>query len=102
MIIGLESVNAAAARIIEMNADKDGILLHVFDRDSFFEWNENVGVACHHDFEMRFAELAGQTLRDIQGRDFLGSAKSAVGAVVLASMTGVDHHGVERLARVLW
>ena len=41
-IVGFEPTNAAAARIIEMNADKDGVLLPVADGGPLVEGNEDV------------------------------------------------------------
>src|SRR5438132_8000920 len=81
MIISFESVNAAAARIVEMNADKNGILLRVFDRDAFFEGNEDIGRTCHDDFEIVSAEFAGKPLRDVEGGDFLRAAKFPISAI---------------------
>ncbi len=50
MIIRFETVDAAPARIVEMNANEDRILLRVLDRDPLLEWNEHVGRARHHGF----------------------------------------------------
>ena len=70
MVIGFESVNPAPARIVEMNADEDRILLRVFDRHPRIERNEDVARSCHHGFDLRFAQFVVEPLRDIEGDDF--------------------------------
>src|ERR1700737_5029170 len=100
MIICFESVNAAPARIVEMDTDKNGILLRVFDRDALLKRNEDVGRARHHDFQIRFAQLAGKTFSHIESRDFLRAAKFAVGAVVFAAVSSIDDNSIERFAGV--
>src|SRR5437763_89576 len=99
MIIGLEAVDAAPAGIVEMDADEDGIVLRVFDRDTLLEWNEDVAGSRHHGFQIRFPEFAGKPFRHIKGRNFFRAAKFSVSAVVLAAVTGIDHHRLEGLAR---
>ena len=37
MIIGLEAVNAAPARIVEMDANKNGFFLRILDRNALIE-----------------------------------------------------------------
>src|SRR5437016_4436125 len=83
-----------------MDADENGILLRVFDRDPLLEWNKNVGRTRHHDFQIGFTELSGKTFRDIQRGDFLRPAKLAVSAVVFAAVSRIDHDGTERFARI--
>ena len=100
MIIGFETVNTAPPRIVEMNADENGILLRIFDRDPLLERNKDVGRTRHHDFQIRFAELAGKPFGDIERRDFLGAAKFAVSAIVFAAMSGIDNHRAERFAGI--
>ena len=44
-VIGLKATHAAAARVVEVNADEDGIRLPVADRDPLVEWNEDIRIA---------------------------------------------------------
>src|SRR5260370_26480519 len=97
---GFETVKPGAPRIDEMNADENRICLRVLNRDALLERNKNVGRAGHHDFQIRFAQLAGKTFRDVECRDFLGAAKFAVSAVVLSTVSGIDYHGAERFAGI--
>src|SRR6266478_8872736 len=83
-----------------MDADKNGILLCVFNRDALIEWNKNVGRARHHDFKIGFAQLAGKTFGHIESRDFLGASEFAVSTVVFAAVAGIDNDSAERFAGV--
>ena len=100
MVIRFETVNPAPARIVKMNADKNGILLGVLNRHALFEWNKYVGRTCHHDFQLRFTQLARETFGDIEIRDFLRAAKFAVSTVVFAAVARIDNDSAERFAGV--
>src|ERR1700720_889306 len=100
MIIRFETVNTAPPRIVKMNTDEDRIFLLVFDRHPLLQRNKDVGRPSHHDLQIGFAQLAGKTFGDIQGRDFLGAAKFAVSAIVFAAMSSIDNHGAERFAGI--
>ena len=101
MIVGFETSDSAAARIIEVNADKDRILLCIFDRDAFLERNENVAGARHHNLEIGLAEFARKSFCHVERSDFFRAAKVSVSTVVLTAMAGIDYDSSKRFARVL-
>src|SRR6267378_5497955 len=100
MVIRFESPNPPPPRIVEMNADEDGTLLLVLNRDALLERNENIRRPRHHDFQIRFSQSARKTLGDIERRNFLRAAKFAVSAVVFATVSGIDNNSAERFAGV--
>src|SRR6267143_1300667 len=100
MVIRFESPNPPPPRIVEMNADEDGTLLLVLNRDALLERNENIRRPRHHDFQIRFTQSARKTLGDIERRTFLRAAKFAVSAVVFPTVSGIDDAGVEGFARI--
>src|ERR1051326_344181 len=53
VIIGLKAPDAAPPRIVEMNADENGVVLAVRDRGPFIEGNKGVVGSSHHDAEVR-------------------------------------------------
>jgi hypothetical protein len=74
MVIRFEAMNSAPARIIEMNADEDGIFLRVFDGHASIEWDENVARSSHDRFQLRLAQLFLHTSCHIERDDFFRRA----------------------------
>src|SRR5439155_4247997 len=59
----------------------------------------------HDCFDLRFAQLAVETLSHVECGDFLSATETAIGAVVLSAMSGIDDDGRKSLARIfrrLW
>src|SRR5438034_10050963 len=83
-----------------MNADENRIFLRVLNCYALVERNKNVGRACHHDLQIRFAQFAGETFGDIERRNFLRAAEFAVSAIVFATMSSIDDNSAERFARI--
>ena len=50
MIIRLETVNAASARIVKMYTDEDCVLLRILNRDAVIQRNEDIRGASHDCF----------------------------------------------------
>ena len=100
MIISLNTTNPAFPRIVEMNADEDGILLRILDRDAFIQRNEYVGRSNHDGFQLRFAQLALEALRDIERNYFLWRSGATIRAAVFAAMASIHYNGRKSFARV--
>src|SRR5258705_13511542 len=100
MIISLKSANTAFPRIVEMNADEDGILLRILDRDALIQRNERVGRSNHDGFQLRFAQLALEALGHIERNYFFRRPGATIRAAVFAAMAGIHYYGRKSFARV--
>ena len=74
MVIGFDSLHAAPARVVEMNADEDRIFLFVPDRDPAIERDKSVVRASEDGLELRLAQLAIDPQGDIERDRFLRRA----------------------------
>src|SRR5688572_7012423 len=101
MIIGLDAADAATPRVVEVDADKNGVLLAIGDGGALVERNKSVAGPGHDCFEFRFAQLLLEPSGNVERRGFLRPAIAAVGAVVLAAMTGIDDDRPECPCRIL-
>ncbi len=101
IVIGFETMNHPARRIIEMDADENGIALRVADCDSLIERNKDIARACHHSFQLRFTKFAVEATCYVECDGFFGRAVTAIRAAILSPVSRVDRHRVECAARIL-
>ncbi len=83
-----------------MDADEDGILLRILDRDAFIQRNEYVGRSNHDGFQLRFAQLALEALGHIERNYFFRRPGAAIRAAVFAAMASVHYYGGKSFGRV--
>src|SRR3954454_14282486 len=95
MIVGLKSADPAAPGIIEMNADKDRVLLAVGNRGAVVEVHEDITRTGHDDAELGFTQLRRQARRDIESRVFFRASVAAESPVILSAVAGINHYGRE-------
>src|SRR4051812_27122504 len=67
-----------------MNADEDAILLCIRDTSAQFQWNKDVALARHHDFETFRLEQWSQLTCDIQRIIFFAAVTTARAFIVTA------------------
>src|SRR5437764_12440581 len=94
-------MHTAAARVVEMDADKDGVRRAISDRDPLIERNEDIRVARHDGPQLRLSKLAIEPLRDVERNLLFRRSVTPHRAAIFAAMTGIDHYGGEAAARVL-
>ena len=98
MIIRLKPVYAAPAGVVEVNTDEDGIFLRILDGDAFIQRNKNIRGACHDGFNLRFTQLAIETLGYIECGDFFGASETAICPVIFPAMPRVHDYSCKGLA----
>jgi hypothetical protein len=90
-----------AGRIIEVDADENGIALRVADRDPLVKRNENIARTRHHRLQLRFAQLAVHAARDIECDGLFGWAVATIRTAIFSSVAGINRHRVEGVDRIL-
>jgi hypothetical protein len=93
MIISFKAMDGAPARIVEMNADENRILLPILDRDPAIERNENIARSRHDRAELRFAQFLIHSPRHVEGDNFFRRSGATIRAVVSSAVAGIDHDG---------
>ena len=83
-----------------MDADENGVLLLVAERDPAVERNESVVGASEDGLELRLAQFAVDPQGDIERDRFFRRAIAPLGAAVLAAVAGIDDDGFEGMAGV--
>jgi len=89
MVIRFDAFYSAPARVVEVNADEDGVFLFVAESDPVVEGNENVVGASEDSFELRFAQFTVDPQGDIERDRFFRRTIAPVGAAVLAAVAGI-------------
>src|SRR4029453_9748029 len=100
MVISFDAFHSATARVVEVNANEDGVLLFVAERDPVIEWNESVVGASENGPELRLAEFAVDPQGDIKRGGFFGRRIPPGGPAVLATVAGIHDDGFESVTGV--
>ncbi len=100
VIIGFEAIDNPAPGIVEMNADKNGILLSILDSDTFIEGNEDITAANHDRLNLGFVKLPLEPFGHIERGNLLRRAIRTVGARISSTMAGIDHDSRKRVAGI--
>ena len=100
MVIRFDAFHAAPTRVVEMDADEDGIFLFVAERDPAVEWNENVVGASENGLELRLAEFAVDPKGDIERDGFFRRRLAPGSPAVLAAVAGIHDDGFESVTGV--
>ncbi len=93
---GFDSPCSARSCGIEVNTDKDGVLIFVGEFDSFLQGQENIGAASHDDFKATFDKALFEEESNLEVVAFLG-AEGVGRAGIFSSVAGVDDDSVEGL-----
>src|SRR4030095_5312366 len=100
MIVRFDSANAAPARIVKVYADEDCVFLRILDSHTIVQLHKDIRVAGPHSFVLPFAQLAVETLGDIEGNHLLRWAVAAICPAIFAPMSSVHYNGIKSLTRV--
>src|SRR5256886_15806456 len=98
MIIRLKAVYAASAGVVEVITDRDGIFLRILDGDALIQRNKNIRGARHYGFDLRFAQLAIESLGYIEVGDFFGASETPICPVIFPAMPRVHNYSCKGLA----
>jgi hypothetical protein len=79
-----------------MDAHEDRVPQFVRDRYAFIESNKVITGACLNGSQSGSAEDSGDSLGNIQSEDFFMFPFTGSGAVVMASMPGINHDCIKK------
>ena len=100
MVIGFDAFHAAPARVVEVDADEDGVFLFVAERDPVVEGDESVVGPSENGLELGLAQFAVDPQSDIERDYFFRRAIAPVGAAIFASVASIHDDGLEGVTGV--
>ena len=90
MVISFDAFYSAPARVVEVNANEDGVFLFVAECDPVVEWNESVVGASEDSFKLRFAQFTVDPQGDIERDRFFRRTIAPVGTAVVAGGAAIS------------